>query len=398
MHAVLYWSIEYNGSNQVIYCKLLLCSRHSKHAGTAWPACSAEHPLRPCTVYTTTISQALGKPGWADSSRGAGDGCPMQVVNSWALGWSSDPWSEWSAACDCYNVLFYIITHYIVILHSSLLPIITVSINTLLLHIITSAIITYYYSFIITYYYINITLLLHQYYIFITLLLHHNYIIITFTIITLLLHHYYIIITLIIIMYFYNWIIIYYYIIITLLLHHYYVISSSLLQKGNHVILIALLHVMQTACLYYYIITMHYCVIITQTSIIIHYYPFQSPKLADALQLVYIVAAIRVSFKFLFVFQGLCVCCQSASSVCVSLSQQWPSHWAVQHNLGDEIWKPLTVGPCFQVFLKVQGKTRAKHFLGLLLWGCEFTTITPMCQASTCNWVLDLGPTPSAPK
>ena len=27
----------------------------------------------------------------ADSSRGAGDGCPMYFVNSWALGWSRDP-------------------------------------------------------------------------------------------------------------------------------------------------------------------------------------------------------------------------------------------------------------------------------------------------------------------
>lgn len=27
----------------------------------------------------------------ADSSAGAGDGCPMYFVNSWALGWSRDP-------------------------------------------------------------------------------------------------------------------------------------------------------------------------------------------------------------------------------------------------------------------------------------------------------------------
>jgi hypothetical protein len=26
----------------------------------------------------------------ADSSRGAGDGCPMYFVNAWALGWSRD--------------------------------------------------------------------------------------------------------------------------------------------------------------------------------------------------------------------------------------------------------------------------------------------------------------------
>ena len=27
----------------------------------------------------------------ADSSKGAGDGCPMSFVNFWVLGWSSDP-------------------------------------------------------------------------------------------------------------------------------------------------------------------------------------------------------------------------------------------------------------------------------------------------------------------
>ena len=27
----------------------------------------------------------------ADTSRGAGDGCPMYFVNFWALGWSHDP-------------------------------------------------------------------------------------------------------------------------------------------------------------------------------------------------------------------------------------------------------------------------------------------------------------------
>ena len=60
-----------------------------------------------------------------------------------------------------------------------------------LLHIITYAIITYYYNFIITYYYIYlriITLLLHYHYIIITLLLHHYYEIITGSIIT----HFYI--------------------------------------------------------------------------------------------------------------------------------------------------------------------------------------------------------------
>ena len=43
-----------------------------------------------------------------------------------------------------------------------------------------------------------------------------------------------------------------------------------------------LLLVMQTACLRYYIIITYYYVIITQTSTITHYYPFQSPELADA--------------------------------------------------------------------------------------------------------------------
>ena len=44
----------------------------------------------------------------------------------------------------------------------------------------------------------------------------------------------------------------------------------------------------------------------------------------------YCVAAVWVSFKFVFVFSDLCICCQSASSVCVSLCRQWPSHCAVQ--------------------------------------------------------------------
>ena len=45
--------------------------------------------------------------------------------------------------------------------------------------------------------------------------------------------------------------------------------------------MITLLHVMQTACLYYYVIITYFYVIITRTSIITHYYPFQSPELAD---------------------------------------------------------------------------------------------------------------------
>ena len=37
-------------------------------------------------------------------------------------------------------------------------------------------------------------------------------------------------------------------------------------------------------------------------------------------------------FKFVFVFPDSCVCCRSASYVCVSQRQQWPSHWAVQRS------------------------------------------------------------------
>ena len=46
--------------------------------------------------------------------------------------------------------------------------------------------------------------------------------------------------------------------------------------------MISLLLVMQRACLCYYIIITYYYVIITPGSIITHYYPFQSPELADA--------------------------------------------------------------------------------------------------------------------
>ena len=45
---------------------------------------------------------------------------------------------------------------------------------------------------------------------------------------------------------------------------------------------------------------------------------------------VYGVAAVWVSFTSMFVFPDSCVYCQSASSVCVSPRQQWPSHCAVQ--------------------------------------------------------------------
>ena len=42
---------------------------------------------------------------------------------------------------------------------------------------------------------------------------------------------------------------------------------------------------MQMGCLHYYVIITHYYVITTQTSVITHYYPFQSPELADEEQI-----------------------------------------------------------------------------------------------------------------
>ena len=45
--------------------------------------------------------------------------------------------------------------------------------------------------------------------------------------------------------------------------------------------MIAFVHVKQMGCLHYYVIITHCYVIITQTSIITYYYPFQSPELAD---------------------------------------------------------------------------------------------------------------------
>ena len=57
----VYGSVRYNCSNQVIYCKSLLCNRHSKQAGTVRPAGRAEHPI--ASLYTTAVSQAFGEPG-----------------------------------------------------------------------------------------------------------------------------------------------------------------------------------------------------------------------------------------------------------------------------------------------------------------------------------------------
>ena len=61
------------------------------------------------SLYATTISQALGEPGGADSSGGAADCCQMYFVNSWALGWSCDPWS--AMKCSAW-LLLRIILHY----------------------------------------------------------------------------------------------------------------------------------------------------------------------------------------------------------------------------------------------------------------------------------------------
>ena len=147
----------------------------------------------------------------ADSSRGAGDGCPMYFVNSWALGWSRDSWS--AMKCSVWSWLHIIFIYYT------------------LYCIITFIIITYYYClhqniiithYCISYYYRNITydykkncyVLLHHYFIIITPLLQHYYNIITSLLLLLLLHYYYIII-----MYYYNCINTCNYIIITTLLH-----------------------------------------------------------------------------------------------------------------------------------------------------------------------------------
>ena len=127
----------------------------------------------------------------------------------------------------------------------------------ILLHIITSFIITYYYSFC---YNTVITLLLHIITSFIiTLLLHFQ-----------LLHCYYTIVTyyyILIITYYYDIIITHYYIIITSLVIHYYTIITSLLhhnsQSQKHVIMISLLHIMHYHCFHYYIVITHYH----------HYYP-----------------------------------------------------------------------------------------------------------------------------
>ena len=60
-------------------------------------------------------------------------------------------------------------------------------------------------------------------------------------------------------------------------------------------------------------------------------------------------------------------------------------------SLGDEGWKTLTVGHCFQVFSTIQG------FSTIQLQVSTIPVITLMCQASTCSRVRAPGLTPSAP-
>ena len=153
----------------------------------------------------------------------------MYFVYSWVLGWAHDPWSAWSAACDCYYILLDIITYDTVILYSPLLGIITFSI-LLWIHqcniIITHYYISYCYVLLRNHYYV----LLHHYFIIITPLLHryyivinHYYIIITFTVITSLLR----IITLLLHQSLLRIITIIFLRIMTLLLRHYYVIITK---------------------------------------------------------------------------------------------------------------------------------------------------------------------------
>ena len=83
----------------------------------------------------------------ADTSPGAGDGCPMYFVNSWALGWSRDMWMNCFVPLNTTNTTYYYphyYPHYYSLLPSLLL--ITTMITTWLLHdyyMIT----TYYYTF-----------------------------------------------------------------------------------------------------------------------------------------------------------------------------------------------------------------------------------------------------------
>ena len=211
----------------------------------------------------------------ADSgtSRGPWAGCLMYSVNSWSRDTRSAMKCPW-----CANSFITLLSQYNYIIIASLLRCYYIlyycSVITLLLHILTLVIITYYHNFIIT-------LLLH----IITSLLSHYYVLYYDSVIRLSLHT----ITLIVMTYYYKFIISYYYIIIydyymiiTWLLPDYHVIITSLLQKGNHVIMIPLLRVMQRVCYHDYVVITYYYVIITKGPIITHDYIFQSPELADA--------------------------------------------------------------------------------------------------------------------
>ena len=93
----------------------------------------------------------------------------------------------------------------------------------------------------------------------------------------------------------------------------------------------------------------------------------------------------------------------SKSGCLNTLRVTWRTGIFARHvSLGDEGWKPLTEGPCFQVFSTIQGKTRAKRsFCSEAAWGSTIAIITPMCQAHSCGSVRALVrvcPTPRAPK
>ena len=162
----------------------------------------------------------------ADTSAGAGDGCPMYFVNSWALGWSRCQWSwmklrVWPVLYIIISYWYIIITYYYLTCYYLLWLFCYYTVNTLLLHQTLLCIVTFF----------VITLLLHHFYI---LLLHHYYLLLHFV----LLHCYNLIITYYyIITYSYKIIIAHYYIIITSWLHYYYVIITSLFpiaKKSNN--------------------------------------------------------------------------------------------------------------------------------------------------------------------
>ena len=176
------------------------------------------------------------------------------------------------------------IFHYYILLHHSLLHIITSLLRHyyILLHIHYYLLLHHYYVIItslLCHYYIHYYillqfhyyLLLHHYYVIITSLLRHYYVIITsllrnyyisiitcyYAIITPLLRHYYVIITFII-TYYYNLIIICYYIIITSLLRHYYVIITSLLQMPKMCNNESIITYYCNFCFHYNVIITHY--------------------------------------------------------------------------------------------------------------------------------------------